>query len=171
MWRILAVVLAVFVAAPASADPIARELQYFKAIDVVLLDSAKDCGITDEKLLQDHLRGKLGQLGIKENADRYARVRIDVAAQTIPNSSLCAIHTLVRVNGALGKDNVVTKDPLINAAMERLEVLPITVWTGSSLVVRQYKLPASGKITDRATNSVLEQLDAITGRLAEARAN
>ena len=58
MWRILAVVLAVFVAAPASADPIARELQYFKAIDVVLLDSAKDCGITDEKLLQDHLRGR-----------------------------------------------------------------------------------------------------------------
>ncbi len=171
MWRILAVVLAVFVAAPASADPIARDLQYFKAIDVVLLDSAKDCGITDEKLLQDHLRGKLGQLGIKENPDRYARVRIDVAAQTIPNSSLCAIHTLVRVNGALSKDNVATKDPLINAAMERLKVLPITVWTGSSLVVRQYKLPASGKITDRATKSVLEQLDAITGRLAEARAN
>lgn len=171
MWRILAVVLAVFVAAPASADPVARELQYYKAIDVVLLDSAKDCGITDDKVVQDHLRVKLGQLGIKENAERFARVKIDVAAQTIPNSSLCAIHTLVRINGALGKKNIVTKDPLINAAMERLEVLPITVWTGSSLVVRQYKLPASGKITDRATKSVLEQLDAITGRLAEARAN
>ena len=171
MWRILAVVLAVFVAAPASADPVARELQYYKAIDVVLMDSAKDCGITDDKVVQDHLRVKLGQLGIKENAERFARVKIDVAAQTIPNSSLCAIHTLVRINGALGKKNIVTKDPLINAAMERLEVLPITVWTGSSLVVRQYKLPASGKITDRATKSVLEQLDAITDRLAEARAN
>ncbi len=171
MWRVLAVVLAVFVAAPASADPVAKELQYFKAIDVVLLDKTADCGITDAKLFQDHLRGKLGQLGIKENASRFARVKVDVAAQTIPNSALCAIHTLVRFNGALSKDNVNTDDPLINAAMQRLEVLPITVWTGSSIVVRQYKLPASGKITERASQSVLEQLDAITGRLAEARAN
>ncbi len=171
MWRVLAVVLAVFVAAPASADPVAKELQYFKAIDVVLLDKTADCGITDAKLFQDHLRGKLGQLGIKENASRFARVKVDVAAQTIPNSALCAIHTLVRFNGALSKDNVNTDDPLINAAMQRLQVLPITVWTGSSIVVRQYKLPASGKITERASQSVLEQLDAITGRLAEARAN
>lgn len=171
MWRVLAVILAVFVAAPASADPVAKELQYFKAIDVVLLDKTADCGITDAKLFQDHLRGKLGQLGIKENASRFARVKVDVAAQTIPNSALCAIHTLVRFNGALSKENVNTDDPLINAAMQRLQVLPITVWTGSSIVVRQYKLPASGKITERASQSVLEQLDAITGRLAEARAN
>ena len=171
MWRVLAVILAVFVAVPASADPVAKELQYFKAIDVVLLDKTADCGITDAKLFQDHLRGKLGQLGIKENASRFARVKVDVAAQTIPNSALCAIHTLVRFNGALSKDNVNTDDPLINAAMQRLQVLPITVWTGSSIVVRQYKLPASGKITERASQSVLEQLDAITGRLAEARAN
>ncbi len=170
MWRVLAAVLAVVVAAPAAADPVAKELQYFRAIDVVLLDKTADCGITDAKLFQDHLRGKLGQLGIKENASRFGRVKIDVAAQTIPNSALCAIHTLVRFNGALSKDNVATDDPLINAAMERLEVLPITVWTGSSLVVRQYMLPASGKVTDRASKSVLEQLDAITGRLAEARA-
>ncbi|MDJ0943672.1 MAG: hypothetical protein QNJ30_09415 [Kiloniellales bacterium] len=166
----LAVVLAVVVAQPALADPVAKEIQYFRAIDVVLMDSAKDCGITDPKLFQDHLRTKLGQLGIKENANRFARVKVDVAAQTIPNTSLCAIHTLVRINGALGKKNIATEDPLINAAMSRLEVLPITVWTGSSLVVRRYQQPASGKITDRATKSVLEQLDAITGRLAEARA-
>lgn len=170
MWRVIAIVVAVFLAAPAVADPVAKELQYFKAIDVVLLDKTADCGITDAKLFQDHLRGKLGQLGIKENASRFGRVKVDVAAQTIPNSALCAIHTLVRFNGALGKDNVSTDDPLINAAMDRLEVLPITVWTGSSLVVRQYKLPASGKVTDRASKSVLEQIDAITGRLAEARA-
>ncbi len=170
MWRVIAIVVAVFVAAPAVADPVAKELQYFKAIDVVLLDKTADCGITDAKLFQDHLRGKLGQLGIKENASRFGRVKVDVAAQTIPNTALCAIHTLVRFNGALGKDNVATEDPLINAAMDRLEVLPITVWTGSSLVVRQYMLPASGKLTERAAESVLEQLDAITGRLAEARA-
>ena len=170
MWRMLAVVLAVFVAGPAWADPVAKEIQFFKAIDVALLDKTQDCGITDAKLYQDHLRGKLGQLGIKENADRYGRVKVDVAAQTIPNSALCAIHTLVRFNGALSKDNVSTEDPLVNAAMQRLEILPVTIWTGSSLVVRQYKLPASGKLTDRASQSVLEQLDAITGRLAEARA-
>ena len=170
MWRAFAVVSAVLMTAPASADPVAKELRYFKAIDVVLLDKTADCGITDAKLFQDHLRGKLGQIGIKENANRLGRVKIDVAAQTIPNTALCAIHTLVRFNGALGKDNIATEDPVINAAMQRLEVLPITVWTGSSLVVRQYMMPASGKITDRASQSVLEQLDAIAGRLAEARA-
>ena len=172
MLRFVCFSLVILLAAPAAAQSVPGEIQYVRKIEVVFSEGAGKCGIEDEKMYSDHLMKKLDGLGIKENPDRFVVAQISVTAAP-QGTSICMIHTGIRFNAALSKDNIVTDDKLINAAMERLEVLPMTLWYGGTLMAREYFRPSSGssgRMIDRAAKAVLEQIDLVMDRFAKERA-
>lgn len=169
MWRLLCFLMVILLAVPAAADSVPSEIGYIKKIDVTFSENAGKCGIDDAKMYSDHLMQKLDGMGIEENSERFVVAHINVTG--VPQGpSTCLIHTLIRFDAALSKDNINTDDELINASMERLGVLPLTLWTGGAMMAREYYLPASEKPIDRAAKGVLEQIDLIMGRFAKERA-
>ncbi|MDJ0942314.1 MAG: hypothetical protein QNJ30_02565 [Kiloniellales bacterium] len=140
----------------------------FKEIKVSFSQRAEECAITDKEMYVKHLYNRLGEMGIKEDANSIVEARINVAGAP-SGLSTCMLHTLLRFDTVLGSRNIATTNPAVRRAVDRLGVFPITLWSGGAMANKQYRLPASGNTTDRAAKSVLELIDFILERFKGER--
>ncbi len=152
----------------ARAAEVPEVINGFKKIEVTFSQRAEECAINDKDMYVKHLYNRLGEMGIKEDANSIVEARINVAGAP-SGLSTCILHTLVRFDTLLGSRNIATTNPAVRQAVDRLGVFPITLWSGGAMAAKQYRLPASGDTIDRAAKSVLEQIDFILERFRAER--
>ena len=147
-------------AAGAQAATVPEVITSFQKITVTFSERAAECAISDEKMYQSHLFNRLGEMGIKEDGGSIIQAHINVSGAPAGTSS-CIIHTLLRFDTTLNAKNILTDQPAVRQAIDRLGVFPVTLWSGGALSTKQYYLPASERKIDRAAKGVLEQIDFI----------
>ena len=155
-------------AAGARAAEVPEVINGFQNIKVTFSQRADECAIKDKQMYVKHLYNRLGEMGIKEDANSIVEAHINVAGAP-SGLSTCILHTLLRFDTLLGSKNIATTNPAVRQAVDKLGVFPITLWSGGAMAAKQYRLPASGNKIDRAAKSVLEQIDFILERFKAER--
>lgn len=121
--------LATFVAGGAQAQSVAGEIEIYKRVSVNFSASAARCELTDGSIFESYLSDKLSGAGVKQ-ADESAMVaNLGISAQPFGLvGRQCAYYTELSFATGLPAENVVTNSARVRSALDRLKVVPITIY-------------------------------------------
>lgn len=175
MTRWLTVLAACLVAAPAAAQTtsVPKEIVGFKDINIYLVGNAAKCNIKDTKKLASNLKDRLGAIGIKQDPGSVINVSLRVAGDRFGVLSvLCNYSVNLGFEAWLASSNIVNIPPRAKAAIDRLKVLPITLWQGSAFGVttlKQSMNPDAPGGEDQAEQAAMKGTNSLVERFAELR--
>ncbi len=156
--------------AQAQSTSVPNEITGYRNMTVNLGKTAPDCNLKNADLLKTQLSDKLASIGITETADSYAGVELLVTARKFGGITAHCV-TLVELVfvGAIGKDNFVTGDKRLRAAIDRMKVVPIIFYKQSSMGVQPQTQPSSGGESDATEKAVLTMIDQLVSNLKAKR--
>ncbi len=167
---IAAALTAAIVSASAAAQTIPEELKGYSTVLVNFSDTAHECNLKDEAMFASHLQEKLAEIGITEDPQSHITVNIGISAKSLGLlKSQCTSQTVISFNARLRADNIVTDDPEVRRAIDRLKEFPIALYQlGRFGVQAQVQPPKGGESTSSQT-AVLEMIDTMVAKLGELR--
>ena len=170
MLRILTVVLGLIPFATAHAGDVTKEIIAFNGVTVGFSKHAAKCNLTDDAVLADHVVGKLDELGIKESPNSVVHVVLSVSGTTLGLlNTQCATHADLRFETRLRAENIVTDNPNVRQAVDRLGQFPIVLWSRGAFGVTTLAQPEGGGPSVKAYDSIKEQIEVILDRFKEQR--
>jgi hypothetical protein len=84
-------------------------------------------------------------------------------------STSCALHTELTFSVVLRADNIVTQDPDVRAAIDRLQVIPVIVYKAGRFGTVALSEPAAGGPSTTAQKRVIQDIDHMIGEIAGKR--
>ncbi|HEX9791512.1 MAG TPA: hypothetical protein VGA60_12690 [Kiloniellales bacterium] len=172
MWRILIVMLGLVPLAAAHAQSVTKEIIAYDGITVGFSEQAAKCNLTDSAVLKDYVAGKLDDLLIKENPNSIIHIVLSVSGTNLGLlNTQCATHASLRFETRLRADNIVTADPAVRQAVDKLGEFPIVLWSRGAFGVTPLPQPTEGGPSVKAYESIEEHIDFILARFKEERGN
>jgi len=172
MWRILIVMFSLVPFAAAQAESVTKEFIAYNGISVGFSEQAAKCNLTDGAALKDYVAGKLDDLLIKEDPNSIIHIVLSVSGTNLGLlNTQCATHASLRFETRLRSDNIVTDDPVVRQAVDKLGEFPIVLWSRGAFGVTPLPQPTEGGPSVKAYESVEEHIDFILGRFKEERGN
>ena len=157
--------------ATASASDVTKELVSYNTVAVGFSKNAAKCNLKEKAILEEYLVQKLDEMGLKENPNSQVVVRLNVAGTTLGLlGAQCATYTGLQIQTRLRAENIVTDNPTVRAAVDRLEEFPILLWTHGAFSVTTLPEPSAGGESLEAYNAVKQNLDVIVERYKEQKA-
>lgn len=171
--RILPVALALFVglASAAHAASAAKEISAFNKMTVKFTQSAQKCGFESLEPFERNLRKELAAVGVDENKDSIVEVLLEVGGITYGAGDVqCAISLTLDFRTTLTAANIVSDNPAIRIAMDRLQVIPISLYrVGAFGVETTLYTVADGRNITKAEAKLIELIGHLVKRFDEER--
>ena len=165
----LAALIALF-ATSAQATNLPKEVWAFRDVTVSFSKNAGNCNITDPDVYANRLREGLGGIGIKENPDVALVAHLAISANGIgPLNTQCTSQVNMSFQTVLRADNIVTDNERQRRIVDRLGVIPITVYQIGMFGVQSMSEPTAGGKSMKAHEAVLQMIDKMIVRFGEAR--
>ncbi len=157
-------------AGPATAQSVPAEITAYNTILVNFNETAAECNLKDEAMFRDHVRDKLAEIGITENPESVLTVNLGISAKSFGvRGTRCTTQTVLAFNTLLTSENIVTDNPGVRDAIDRLKEFPVTVHRlGRFGVQAQVQPPAGGESTS-SQEGVFEMIDLMVAKLDEQR--
>jgi hypothetical protein len=153
-----------------SQTSVPKEITGYKTILVSFSEGAKKCNLEDPAAYSARLSEKLGEIGIQQSDEHLSVVTLGVSGQ---NFGLLGGHCVslveMKFNAALSKDNIVTSNERARQAIDRLGVIPITLYSNAMFGVQPQAEPAAGGPTTESKKAILGMIDDLVARLKEER--
>ncbi len=167
MIRILIGVLAwVLVTTPALARNIAKEVQYYRNVDVVYSESAHVCGFKDSEPYLSFVKERLTQMDMPHHSDAVTNVVVSITASAgglLKRN--CMVFAQVRLEAPFKASFIDLsaypgKDLTFHMLSERNYEFPIVFW-GVGVLYNEYQ--------QEMTKKTLDMLAGLLDRLEQAR--
>ena len=170
MLRIIVLMMSLVPLAPAFAGNVTKELNGYNGLSVSISEIAAKCNLTDSAVFSDYLRGKLHDLGLKDNPNSMVHVALSISGTTFGLlGAHCVTHTQVSFNVLLRAENIVTDNQTAREAIDRLGAFPIRLWSHSAFGVKPLSQPAAGGKSLAAYDAVKNQIDLIVARFKKSQ--
>ena len=171
MKRFIVILACCIVSAGAVAQTsVPEEIRAYKTINVSFSKGATECNLEDPAAYEERLREKLAGIGVTQSDDSILVASLGVSGQKF---GLIGGHcvSLVELSflTALSKDNIVTDNPNVRQAVDRLGVFPITLYKNGMFAVQSQSQPDAGGETTTSKEAALKMIDALVERLDSAR--
>ena len=156
--------------AQAQSTAIPKEIMNYRNVAVKIAGTPSKCNLTDANLLKTQLSDKLAGIGITQTDDSYAGVELLVTTQKFAGvTAHCATMVELVFVGAIGKDNFVTSDESLKAAIDRMKVVPVIFYKEGRMAVQPQTQPASGGESKDTEKAVLTMIDNLVDSLKAKR--
>lgn len=154
----------------AQQDSVAKELVGYRDLTVAFSEHAKDCNLDDAGLFESSLKDKLAGAGIVQRDDVYSVAKLGISAQKFGAiGGHCVTMVELTFEGQLGKDNIVTSDKRVMAAIDRLGVIPLVVYKDGMFAVQPQSQPAAGGESTTSQEAALGMIEDLVDRLKARR--
>ena len=108
---------------------VAKEIIWFHSAQASLSKSAAKCNLTDPNMFSSHLSKRLHAIGLPRNKNSRIVATVGIAATTYGFlSGSCAYNVTLQFQTFLGAEEIVTTDPRVRAALDRLGNLPVSIY-------------------------------------------
>ena len=154
-------------AGPATAQSVPAEIAGYNAVLINFNDTAQECNLKDEAMFADHAREKLAEIGITENPESVLTLNIGISAKKF--GVRCTTQTVLAFNTLLTSENIVTDNPGVRDALDRLKEFPVTVYRLGRFGVQAQQQPAAGGESTTSQKGVMEMIDLMVATLDDAR--
>jgi len=154
----------------AQTTDVSKEITGYRNMTVTMAGTPSDCNLKDTNLLKTQLSDKLSGIGITQKDQSYAGVELLITAQKFggPIGHCATMVELVFV-GAIGKDNFVTGDEQLKAAIDRMKVVPVVFYKDGRMGVQAQTQPSSGGESMTTEKAVLRMIDDLVENLKAKR--
>lgn len=156
-----------------ATEQIARELNAYKDSTVIFVsNSKKDCNIPKKAAdYKAHLDSQLASLGINNNADSGLAAVLLISHESFAIlGSLCAVHVDLSFQTRIPKEMFTRLTEGQKAALERIDSLPVSLWTASAMSVVTLTQPsAGGGESVDGQKAVIRLIDSIIDLLRKQR--
>ncbi len=170
MWRMMVLMMSLVPLAPAFAGNVTKEINGYNGLSVSISETAAKCNLTDSAVFSDYLRGKLHELGLKDNPNSKVHVAVGISGTTFGLlGANCVMHTQVSFNVLLRAENIVTDNQTAREAIDRLGEFPIRLWSHNAFGVKPLSQPAAGGKSLAAYDAVKNQIDLIVARFKKSQ--
>ena len=161
--------LAISSAAWAAGDA-AKEVNAYNAIKVNFSKNAGKCNLVDPKPFEELLQKELFKIGVPENKGSISTAVLAITGDSFGLlGAQCSSQAVLSFQTVLGADNIVTDNPAIRAAIDRLENIPVIFWQSGRFGVQAQTQPASGGESTTAQEAVLEMVTNLVNKFKEDR--
>ncbi len=145
-------------------------IKAYRAITVTYSTDAKDCNLEHTATYAARLGDRLAAIGVHQSDASYLSANISIAGQKIGLLGGRCITLVELMFGAnLSKDNIVTSDPNVRAAIDRLGVFPIVIYKNTQFSSQAQEQPAAGGKSVTARNAALGMIDRLVTHFASQR--
>ena len=163
--------LALAVPATAFAQSVPKEIRDYKSIRVGFSQNAHNCNLTEAEVFATHLAQRLAEIGIPQNDNSDVFVVIGISGVKFGMlGGNCATNTQLTFQTVLMAANIVTNDPEVRAAIDRLGQFPVVLYERAMFGVQPQTQPSAGGPSTTSRDASLGMLDKMVAGLAEARA-
>lgn len=142
-----------------------KEIKGYRTLSVDLMGKVKDCYIDNTDSLSKHAAAKLKSIGISEDPASIVQANVTFSGQSFGvGNTQCILVATLNLTTMLNKDNFVTENQRVRAAIDRLKTIPISLWHSTTYVVAPLveranldgtnKLPPSTKGREAAARAV-----------------
>jgi hypothetical protein len=153
-----------------SQTSVPKEITGYKKILVSFSEGAKQCNLEDPAAYSARLSEKLGEIGIQQSDENLLVVTLGVSGKNFGMiGGHCVSMVELKFNAALSKDNIVTSDARARQAIDKLGVIPITLYSNALFGVQPQAEPAAGGPTTESKKAVLEMIDDLVESLKKKR--
>ena len=153
--------------AAAQQSNVAKEIIGYRDLSVAFSKSAADCNLQKADLYKAHLSDKLAEIGITQTTESYAGVSLLVSGQKFGVECVTLVEMVFEA--AVGKDNFVTSDERLKAAIDRMEVVPIIFYQDGRMAVQPQAQPSAGGETTTSQKAALAMIDELVASLKAKR--
>lgn len=156
--------------AQAQTAGIPQEITSYRNLSVKMAGTPSKCNLTDTALIETQLSDKLAAIGITQNDQSYAGVELLVTTQKFAGvTAHCATLVELVFVGAIGKDNFVTSDEALKAAIDRMKVVPVIFYKEGRMAVQPQIEGSAGQESKDTEKAVLTMLDTLVDNLKAKR--
>ncbi len=128
-WAFIAAGMVVASPPAYAQSSVAKEIVWFHSAQVSLSKSAAKCNLTDPNMFASHLSERLQAIGIARNKNSRIVATLGISATTYGFlSGNCAYNVTFQFQSFLNAEEIVTTDPRIRAALDRLGNLPVSIY-------------------------------------------
>ena len=162
--------LALAVPATAFAQSVPREIRHFKNITVGFSENAHRCNLTDAQVFIDHLAQRLSEMGVPQNDSSDIFVVVGISGMRFGVlGGHCATNTQLTFQTILTASNIVTNDPQVRAAVDRLGQFPVVLYESSMFGVQPQSQPSAGGPSVTSRDASLGMIDTMISEFIHAR--
>ncbi len=173
MWRSFIGLLSLTLVtqgATALAQSVPQEITGYRAIDVTFSANAHKCNLKDSEMFTARLRDRLSEIGIEHSDQSIVVARIGVTGFRYGLlGGTCASQTQLTFQTVLRAENIVTDNPAVRRAVDRLQVLPIILYDIGSIGVQPQTEPDQGGPSVTSRDAVFEMIDSLVERFDQDR--
>ncbi len=168
----LAVLTLLALAVPATgfAQSVPQEIRDVREITVTFSENAHKCNLTDGKMIAERVRDRLIEIGIpqRQNSDVFVVLGVSGVKFGMLGGN-CATNAQLTFQTILRAENIVTDDPEVRAAIDRLGQFPVVLWERGIFGVQPQTQPSAGGPSVTSRDAVLKAIDDMVATFAEAR--
>jgi len=154
----------------AQQSSVPKEILGYKNLSVSFSKSAADCNLKDAAVFAERLKDKLSGIGIEQRNDVYGGVNLGISAQRFGAiGGHCVTLVELSFQSALGSDNIVTSDERVKQIVDRLGVIPLTLYKDGQFAIQPQSQPSAGGESTTSQEAALKMIDNLVTRLKEQR--
>ncbi len=136
------------------------EVTGYRSISVMYSGNAKGCDLEHSAAYKERLREKLAFIGVAQSDDSVLNANLGVSGRKfglLGAQCLSAVQ-LVFVT-TLRKENIVTDNPTVRTAVDRLEAFPIVLYQAGMLGVQPQGSASSVRKSTASKDATLKMID------------
>ena len=162
--------LGVLLGTGAFAQGVPSEIVAYNAIAITFSENAHKCNLKDIDVFAERVREKLASIGVNESGDSIVTVNVGISGNSFgPLGVQCASQAELAFQTTLSAENIVTDNPAVRDAVDRLKQFPITLYKTGMFGVQRQVQPAKGGSSTTSQDAVLGMIDGMVDRFASAR--
>ncbi len=168
---LLAASLVLLAAEPAFAESAAKEITGYYKLTVNFTKNAKKCGFESTEPFERTLRKDLDAIGVRKTDGSIIQVDLEVGAINygVLNTQ-CAIDVSLDFRTTLRAENIVTDNPAVRHAVDRLGAFPVSLYqVGAFAVETTIYTVADGRNVTKAEARVLDLIHHLVQRFDKQR--
>lgn len=169
--KLMAALLVLFAAAPAQAESAAKEITGYYRIKAEFTKNAQKCGFQSIEPFERNLRKDLDAIGVKKTEGSIIEINLEVGA--IAYGALetqCAIDVSLDFRTTLRAENIVTDNPAVRHAVDRLGAFPVSLYkVGAFAVSTTLYTVADGRNITKAEAEAINIIGRLVQRFEEER--
>ena len=172
MTRLIAVLLACLVSTGAAAQQnrVLQELVGYRDLVVSFSGKAGDCNLTDAGMFRDRLTEKLAEIGVVQGDKYYGVASLGISAKKFGAiGGHCVTIVELSFEGKLNKDNIVTSDERVQAAVDRMGTIPLILYKDGMFGVQPQSQPAAGGPSTTSQEAALSMIGDLVERIKAKR--
>jgi hypothetical protein len=169
--KLLAVVLALVGAGPAFAETAAKEITGFYKLKVEFTKNATKCGFQSLEPFERNLRKDLDAIGVRQTEGSIIEILLEVGAINYGAlETQCAIDVSLDFRTTLTSQNIVTDNPTVRRAVDRVGAFPVSLYeVGAFAVSTTLYTVADGRNITKAEAEVIDIIGRLVKRFEDER--